>query len=56
MLSNNYWLSGFFISEFSLGAFLFIGYDRSMVQGLTIMWSIQLRLIDTCNSMELSDW
>ena len=55
MLSNDYWLSGFFICEFPLGAFLFIGYDCSMDHGLTIIRSIRVWLVDSCNGMGLSD-
>ena len=55
MFSNDYWLSGFFICEFPLGTFLLIGYDCSMVYGLTILRSIQVRLIGSYNSTGLSD-
>ena len=56
MLSNDYWLSGFFICEFPLGTFLFIGYDCSIVYELTILQSIQVRLVGSCNGTGLSDW
>ena len=56
MLSNYYWLSGSFICEFPLGTFLFIGCDCFMVYWLMILWSIQVRLIGSCNSTGLSDW
>ena len=55
MLSNDYWLSGFFICEFPLGAFFFIGYNCSMVYGLTIIRYIQIRLVGSCNGTGLSD-
>ena len=55
MLSNDYWLSGFFIFEFPLGAFLFNGYKCSKVYGLTILRHIQVRLVGSCNGMGLSD-
>ena len=55
MLSNDYWLSGFFICKFPLGAFLFIGYDCSMFHGLTIIRSVQVRLVGSCNGTGLSD-
>ena len=54
MLSNDYWLSGFFICEFPFGAFLFISYDCSMVYGLTILWSIQVQLAGFCKVTGLS--
>ena len=55
MFSNNYWLSGFFICGFPLGTCLLIGYDCSIVYGLTILRSIQVRLIGSYNGMGLSD-
>ena len=55
MLSNDYWLSGFFICEYPLGAFLRIGYDCSMVYGLTILRFIQVRLVGLYHSMGLRD-
>ena len=55
MLSNDYWLSGFFICEFPLGALFFIGYNCSMVYGLTIIRYIQIRLVGSYNGTGLSD-
>ena len=55
MLNNDYRLSGFFICEFPLGAFLFIGYNCSMVYGLTILRSIQVRLVGSYIGTGLSD-
>ena len=55
MLSDDYRLSGFFICEFPLGTFFFIGYDCSMVYWLTILRSIQVRLVGSCNGTGLSD-
>ena len=55
MLFNDYWLSGFLICEFPLRAFLFIGYDCSIVYGLTILRSIQVRLVGSFNGTGLRD-
>ena len=56
-LSNDYWLS---YMDFSLrvslrGLFFFIGYDCSMVHGLTIHRSIHVRFAGSCNGMRLGD-
>ena len=55
VLSNDYWLSGFFIGEFPLGAFPFNGYDCCMVYGLPVLQSIQVQLIGSYNGTGLSD-